>query len=36
MNLTLALLEKRDPQEMAAIRAQAARVRDKLRQGVRI
>ena len=36
MNLTLALLDKRDPQEMAAIRADAARVRDKLRQGVRI
>ena len=36
MNLTLALLDKRDPQEIKAIRAQAARVRDKLRQGEHI
>ncbi len=36
MNLTLALLDKRDPQEMKAIRADAAQVRDKLRRGERI
>jgi deoxyribodipyrimidine photolyase-related protein len=36
MNLMLSLLHKRDPQELAAIRAQGAGIRDKLRRGERI
>jgi deoxyribodipyrimidine photolyase-related protein len=36
MNLMLALLDKRDPEEMAAIRAQATQVRERLRRGERV
>jgi deoxyribodipyrimidine photolyase-related protein len=36
MNLTLAMLDRRDPKEMKATRARAAQIRGKLRQGARI